>query len=66
MPRLVGFYRLRKLTDRQTEVTYQVEADPGGSLPRWLATRIARDLPHETLARLRARVSAPIPHNVSP
>lgn len=57
MPRLAGFYRLHKRSDTQTEVTYQVEADPGGSLPRWLAVRVARDLPYETLLRLRARVT---------
>ncbi len=56
MPRLLGYYRLVKLGDKQTQVTYQVEADPGGSLPRWLAVRVARDLPFETLSRLRARV----------
>ena len=60
MPRLVGFYRLHKLSDTRTEVTYQVEADPGGSLPRWLAARVARDLPHETLKRLRARVTGAV------
>lgn len=57
MPRLVGFYKLVKLAPEQTKVTYQVEADPGGSLPRWLAARVARDLPYETLSRLRKRVA---------
>jgi hypothetical protein len=61
MPRLVGFYRLHKLSDTSSEVTYQVEADPGGSLPRWLALRAARELPYETLRRLRARVTAKRP-----
>ncbi|MET0344019.1 MAG: START domain-containing protein [Polyangiales bacterium] len=56
MPRLLGYYRLVRLGEKQTKVTYQVEADPGGSLPRWLAVRVARDLPFETLSRLRARV----------
>jgi hypothetical protein len=56
MPRLVGFYKLVRLGDKKTQVTYQVEADPGGSVPRWLAVRAARDLPYETLSRLRARV----------
>ena len=56
MPKLVGFYKLEHLGDKQTKVTYQVEADPGGSLPTWLSKRVARDLPFETLSRLRDRV----------
>ncbi|MDB4971775.1 MAG: Collagenase [Myxococcaceae bacterium] len=58
MPHLLGFYKLVRLGDKQTKVTYQVEADPGGSLPRWLAARIARDMPYETLSRLRKRVTS--------
>ena len=57
MPKLVGFYKLERLGDERTRVSYQVEADPGGSLPTWLAKRSARDLPFETLSRLRERVS---------
>jgi hypothetical protein len=56
MPKLVGFYKLERVGDKQTRVSYQVEADPGGSLPTWLAKRTARDLPFETLSRLRDRV----------
>lgn len=56
MPRLVGFYKLVDVGNNKTRVTYQVEADPGGSLPRWVAKRVVRDLPYETLSRLRDRV----------
>ena len=56
MPRLTGFYKLVWLGDKKTKITYQVEADPGGSLPRWVAKRVVRDLPFETLSRLRDRV----------
>jgi len=57
MPRLVGYYKLWKLDDNKTKVVYQVEADPGGSLPTFLAKSIARDLPYHTLGALRARVT---------
>jgi hypothetical protein len=57
MPRLSGFYRLWKLEPEKTKVVYQVEADPGGSIPTWLAKRVARDLPFKTLAVLRERVT---------
>ena len=56
MPRLTGFYKLVRLGDKKTRITYQVEADPGGSLPTWVAKRVVRDLPYETLSRLRDRV----------
>jgi hypothetical protein len=57
MPRLVGFYKMEELSPGKTRVTYQVEADVGGSLPRWLADRIAKELPYETLSRLRERLT---------
>lgn len=57
MPRLVGFYKLEQLAPNKTKVTYQVEADVGGSLPRWLAERVAKEMPFKTLDRLRARVT---------
>ncbi len=56
MPRLAGYYRLVQLSPTKTQVTYQVVADVGGSIPRWLAERVAKDMPHKTLSALRERV----------
>lgn len=56
MPKLSGFYRLWKMDANTTKVVYQVEADIGGRVPKWIAERVARDMPYETLSRLRARV----------
>jgi hypothetical protein len=56
MPKLVGFYKLRVVSEGKTEVTYQVESDVGGSLPAWLARRASKELPYVTLSKLRARV----------
>jgi uncharacterized protein YndB with AHSA1/START domain len=56
MPKLSGFYRLWKMDASTTKVVYQVEADIGGRVPKWIAERVARDMPYETLSRLRARV----------
>lgn len=56
MPRLVGSYRLTKLAADKTRVVYQVEVDIGGSVPTFIAKRVARDMPYETLSRLRERV----------
>lgn len=56
LPKLEGFYKLWEVEPKKTKVMYQVEADVGGSLPRWLARAGAKDLPHVTLEKLRARV----------
>jgi hypothetical protein len=57
MPKLVGFYKLAKLKDGRTKVTYQVEADVGGSLPDWIVKHVVKEMPFETLSKLRDRVS---------
>jgi len=56
MPQLRGYYRIERLGPKQSKVTYEVDADVGGSLPRWLAKRTAKELPFKTLDRLRKRV----------
>lgn len=57
MPRLTGSYLLTKLGPTQTRVRYTIEADVGGSIPTWLAKRVAKEMPYETLYRLRGRVT---------
>jgi hypothetical protein len=56
LPKLQGFYKLWAVAPNRTKILYQVEADLGGSIPRWLAISGAKDLPHITLERLRERV----------
>jgi len=56
MPYLKGHYKLTKLASARTRVEYQVDADPGGWLPSWLANRANRDLPLKTLRGLRRQV----------
>ena len=41
---------------RVTDAEYQVFADPGGSLPDWLANLASKTLPRETIAGLRKQV----------
>jgi START domain len=56
MPRLQGSYKLWTLAPGKTRVRYTVEVDIGGSVPHWLAERVARDMPYQTLSRLRTRM----------
>lgn len=57
MPRLEGHYRLLLVEPGRTRVEYQIDADPGGALPDWIARRATRDLPLETIAKLREQVA---------
>jgi hypothetical protein len=56
IPRLEGFYRLWQERPGHTNVLYQVEVDIGGNVPDRQARRYARNLPFETLDRLREKV----------
>lgn len=53
MPTLRGFWRLKKLRPRVIEVTYQVQADPGGWLPNWLFNLASKALPYFAILNLR-------------
>ncbi len=55
MPRLKGHYKFKALSRTRTRVEYQVDADPGGSLPDWLAESATEDLPRKTLLGLAER-----------
>ena len=56
MPHLEGFYKLTAVDWDTTRVTYQVDADPGGSLPDWLVSAVQNDIPLHTLKKLRGQV----------
>ena len=48
-----GFWLLQKIDDQTTKVTYQLQADPGGSIPTWLANATAVDQPFKSIQGLR-------------
>lgn len=56
MTYLEGHYHLWAEDATHTRVEYQVDSDPGGTLPTWLATRGTRDMPLETLRSLRLQL----------
>lgn len=56
MTYLQGHYHLWAEGDARTRVEYQVDSDPGGTLPTWLASRGTREMPLETLRALRAQL----------
>ncbi|MCK6544728.1 START domain-containing protein [Myxococcota bacterium] len=57
MPRLEGYFELTYLTPTKTDVTYQIQADPGGSLPSWIVNWASKSIPFDTIRNLRKQVS---------
>lgn len=56
MEDLRGHYRFTAVSESETRVTYQVDADPGGLLPTWIAKLATKWLPLRTLRGLRRQV----------
>ena len=50
-----GFWKMVPKGADQTEVTYQVHTEPGGSVPSWLANKFVVDAPFNTLKALKER-----------
>lgn len=56
MKMATGFYAIEAIDDARSLVHYEVDADPGGSLPDWLVSMQSTRNPLETLAGLRKRL----------
>jgi hypothetical protein len=56
MTRLRGHFKLRALGEKITLIDYQVDADPAGSIPKWLAKIATKRLPLHTIRDLRKQV----------
>lgn len=54
---LQGAWTLEVLTPTTTQVTYEVNANPGGLLPAWLVNLGSRRLPLKTLLNLRKQIT---------
>jgi len=57
MPKVRGSWHMQYLGPVLVEVTYQVQADPGGSLPNWLVNWASADIPRHSLLGLRDQVT---------
>jgi len=53
VPKSDGFWKIAS-AGNGVRVTYQIHADPGGSIPRWLANSTVVDTPFKTLKNLRS------------
>ncbi|MBM7062142.1 START domain-containing protein [Pseudomonas sp. UL073] len=55
VPKLVGEWKMTPKGPGVTEVVYQVQTEPGGSIPSWLANSFVVDAPFNTLHDLREK-----------
>lgn len=51
---LVGEWKMVPKGEHETEVTYQLQAEPAGDIPSWLANKFVIDAPVVSLRTLRA------------
>jgi hypothetical protein len=52
IPYMVGFWLFEPKDDGQILVTYQIHADPGGSLPDWVANSVVVETPYNTMSNM--------------
>lgn len=55
VPYLKGFWHLTTIDDRTTQITYQIHASPGGSIPTWLANSAVVEIPFYTFKNLQKK-----------
>ena len=48
-----GSWIVREMNEGKLEITFQMQMDPGGSIPAWMANMFAGDTPYQTLLGLR-------------
>ena len=48
-----GSWTVEQLNGGKLEITFQMQMDPGGNIPAWLANMFAGDTPYHTLLGLR-------------
>ena len=48
-----GSWKVSDMGEGKLEITFQMQIDPGGSIPAWMANMFAGDTPYQTLTGLR-------------
>jgi hypothetical protein len=55
-PRLLSTMEMQYIAPKETMLTYEIDIDPGGLLPRWLVRWATRRIPLQAIARLRKQI----------
>ncbi len=56
VPKATGQWIAREISPNKIYVCQQLHADPGGSIPSWLANQSSVDLPFNTITNLKKRI----------
>jgi len=56
IPQLNAHWRIIPKSETQSEIIYEGHADPGGSIPNWLANAVVVTTPYKTLKSLNKRL----------
>lgn len=59
MPTLKGYFKIVRLNEARTGIEYQMAADPGGKIPKWLVHLGAKRAPIKTLRNLKRELHKP-------
>lgn len=54
-----GFWQVDVLSDGLLQITFQMQVDPGGAIPAWLANMFTDETPYESLSKIRELVKRP-------
>ena len=65
IPKSEGSWIVKPLGDKEVELTYQNLADPGGSIPDWVANSGSVGIPYKMLKRMSQQVQKPQYQNKS-
>ena len=57
VPASEGLWKFTPLNNGKVKVTYEYVAEPGGSIPAWLAARSVVNIPFETIKNLQKRAA---------
>ena len=56
VPQLSALWRIVPKSENETEIIYEGHADPGGSIPNWLANAVVVTTPYKTLKALNKQL----------
>jgi hypothetical protein len=53
IPYATGYWKVEEISKGNLKITFQMNVDPGGSIPAWLVNAFVVDSPYETLQELK-------------
>jgi|GEM_PF-2434759 len=53
LPKLEAEWSISKLSEGQSQISYQIYSEPGGDIPKWFFNSVAMDVPLYSLINLR-------------